>query len=166
MLFGSAQPNILAEEEIRGVLKHLVVGKEFDPEAAQEDLVAIDDLAFEKHGERVFVDIQGRTRVLDAGIVVEIDFIDAWPIPEITVDIDVLSEEWFLSAMEFQPGMSFSSTFEENIVTALKRANDEEGFVLELIDFQIDEMTGAMRFHNSGLAIRRSFNLKVIKKQA
>src|SRR5690606_28311271 len=87
------------------------------------------------------------------GVVLQLEFIEAWPVTEVTVDIDVLSEEWFLAAMEFEPGMSVVAV-DEGILKAFERAELEEGFLLHLVDLHDDVATGAR--HLTVRAIRLS----------
>lgn len=146
----------LTDDEILGALEHIVLGQPFDEAGAEKDLAALEQLAIEKHGGPVFHDIKGKTIPISTGTIVELEFVEAFRIPEFTVDIDVLSEEWFVTAVGFEPGMPDTMLW-DGIEQAFARAHDEEGFLLDLnpmTDIQIDPQTGAV--HITVRALRLS----------
>lgn len=141
----------LSKEEILNQFKYIAVGQPYDIDKVIEDLQSL--LEYEVDGERVFYDVYVQPVSTLSGVVLQLEFIEAWPVTEVTVDIDVLSEEWFLAAMEFEPGMSVVAV-DEGILKAFERAELEEGFLLHLVDLQDDVATGAR--HLTVRAIRLS----------
>lgn len=144
----------LTAEQIEAMLEYTKVGAPFDEALIRADRDRINAWVVDEYGEQV-VRVSVRLRPVNLcepaadactnpgrGVEIILDVEDTFPrIIAVRIDTEVMSEEWFLTGLDFKPGMAATEANIERIVVSLHEKIDqfveEEGvFVIPQVAFQ------------------------------